>query len=61
MPYPPYFFPLGVSQLPESAVRLGVFSGAGTHVMMFLDLIGRVAGNGNNKVLDLDPIPLNGV
>ena len=33
----------------------------GLHVMMFLDLIGRVAGNGNNKVMDLDPIPLNGV
>ena len=29
MPYPPYFFLLGVSQLPESAVRLGVSSGAG--------------------------------
>ena len=25
--------------------------------MMFLDLIGRVAGNGNNKVMDLDPPP----
>ena len=29
----------------------------GLHVMMFLDLIGRVAGNGNNKVMDLDPTP----
>ena len=29
MIYPPYFFLLGVSQLPESAVRLGVSSGAG--------------------------------
>ena len=33
----------------------------GLHVMMFLDLIGRVAGIGNNKVMDLDPTPLNGV
>ena len=33
----------------------------GLHVMMFLDLIGRVAGNGNNKVMDLDPPPKWGI
>ena len=32
----------------------------GRHVMMYLDLIGRVAGLGDNKVMDLDPPPLNG-
>ena len=29
--------------------------------MMFLDLIGRVAGNGNNKVMDLDQPPKWGI
>ena len=33
----------------------------GRHVMMYLYLIGRVAGNGDNKVMELESPPLNGV
>ena len=29
--------------------------------MMYLYLIGRVAGNGDNKVMELESPPLNGV
>ena len=43
--------------LPNVQYTWGYLPLSGLHVMMYLDLIGRVAGNGNNKVMDLDPIP----
>ena len=46
---------------PNVQYAWGYLPLSGLHVMMYLDLIGRVAGNGNNKVMDLDPILLNGV